>query len=699
MFILSSRYASLGTALLLGLLILPAPAAAQYWLHDDGSETNRSMFRPLADWPAPNEFRNASGAPGYAYWQQRADYVIEARLDAENHVMYGSERVTYHNNSPDRLGFLWLQLDQNVRSLEHSRTYETQGALAAETSEAFRRFIGVTPFDGGHDITRVQLATAEGGLVDAEYRINGTIMRIDLVDTLEPGAQVEFEIDWSFRIPDTGRGGKELVGDGWLYEMAQWFPRMSVYDDVNGWQTEQFLGRGEFYLNFGDYDVSLTVPWDHIVDATGELQNPEDVLTSTQLERLEQAYTSEEPSFIVTADEVGDPAARPVREGMVTWRFVAEDVRDFAWVSSRSFVWDAAGYSYPGDDRVIKVHSLYPREAMPLWDKVSTRATVQTLETYGRMAIEYPYPKAINVNGPQGGMEYPMVAFCGYRPQPDGTYSDATERGLISVTIHEVGHNWFPMIIASDERKWTWMDEGVNTFVQYYAEQDYAQSYCGGVWSQNESCTFPSRRGPAPNIVAYMRDPDQVPIMTESDLIHKDFGNNGYAKPATGFQMLREHVLEPQGFDQAFADYSRNWAFKHPQPTDLFRSIEEGAGENLSWFWRGWFYTTHANDQSIASVTVQDGSEILGDEAPGRYYYRVQVDNVGGLVMPLEIEATFEDGTTLRLDLPVDVWRNNELTFTKGFFTDRTVVSVVIDPEESFADIDRSNNVWRRPIS
>ena len=679
--------------------ILPTSAQAQYWLHDDGSETNRSIFRPIDEWPDPNEFRNAAGAPGYAYWQQQADYVIEAELDPENHVLHGSERIPYHNNSPDPLGYLWMQLDQNVRSLENSRTYQTQSALAEEVSPAFRRFIGLTPFDGGYTIERVQLVAADGSLVDADYRINATIMRVDLPEPMEPGTVIEFEVDWSFPVPDRGRGGKELVSDGWIYEMAQWFPRMSVYDDVNGWQTEQFLGRGEFYLNFGNYDVKVTVPWDHIVDATGLLQNPEEVLTPAQMARLEEAYTSEEPRFIVSADEVGDPDARPAGDGMVTWHYKAENVRDFAWVSSRAFVWDAAGFSYPDDDRVIQVHSLYPREAMPLWDKVSTRATIQTLKTYGRMAFEYPYPKAVNVNGPQGGMEYPMVAFCGARPQPDGSYSEGTERALISVTIHEVGHNWFPMIVASDERKWTWMDEGLNTFLQYYGEQDYAETYCGGVWSQTEDCTYQSRRGPAPNIVEYMRDPDQVPIMTESDLIHKDFGNNGYAKPATGLQMLRENVLGPDAFDDGFGDYSRNWAFKHPQPADFFRSLEEGAGENLNWFWRGWFYTTHANDQAVAAVTVQDAEELVGDTEQGRYYYRVQVDNEGGLVMPLEIEATFEDGTTLRFDLPVDVWRNNELTFTKGFFTDKEVVQVVVDPDESFADIDRSNNTWRRAVS
>jgi len=687
------------TALVMALvpMVFGTGVQAQNWLHDDGSETNRSIFRPLAEWPDPNEYRNAAGAPGHAYWQQQADHVIEATLDPEAHVLHGSERITYHNNSPDRLEFLWVQLDQNVRSLEHSRSYQIQGALPEEVSERFRRFIGMAQFDGGYTIRRVQLVR-NGRLVDAEHRINNTIMRVDLVEPLESGGVVELEIDWSFPVPDRGRGGKELVDDGWIYEMAQWFPRMSVYDDVNGWQTEQFLGRGEFYLDFGDYDVKLTVPWDHIVDATGFLQNPDEVLTRTQRERLERAYRSEEPTFIVTAEEVGDPSARPVRSGMVTWHFRAENVRDFAWVSSRAFVWDAAGYGYPGADRVIRVHSLYPREAMPLWDKVSTRATIQTLRTYGRMAFPYPYPKAVNVNGPQGGMEYPMVAFCGARPQPDATYSDRTERGLISVTIHEVGHNWFPMVVASDERKWTWMDEGLNTFLQYYGEQDFARTYCGDVWTQTEDCTYPSRRGPIPAIVEYMQDPDQAPIMTESDLIHKDFGNNGYAKPATGLHMLREHVLGPAVFDDAFGYYARSWAFHHPQPADFFRAMEEGAGENMNWFWRGWFYTTHANDQAISSVTAQDATELVGDTERGRYYYRIKVDNEGGLVMPLRIEVTLQDGSTLRFDLPVDVWRHNELTFTKGFFVDQEVVRVVVDPDEAFADIDRGDNVWTAPM-
>lgn len=694
--------------LLPGLLLLAvlAPvrhAQAQQWLHDDGSKTNRSIFRVIDELPDPNDYRNAAGMPGPRYWQQQADYRIRVSLDTATHTVTGSERITYHNNSPDVLRFLWIQLDQNQTSVEHSRSLAAQGALPQQISPQARRFLGLGggPNVTGYNLTRVQLVRADGSLVDARHRINNTVMRVDLEQPLAPGGVQELDIDWHHVVPDGGRGAKEKVTDGWIYENAQWFPRVSVYDDVNGWQTDQFMGRGEFYLNFGDYDVEITVPWNHIVEATGELQNPQDVLTTTQRQRLEKAYASEEPVFIVSADEVMKPESRPARSGTLTWRFKAENVRDFAWASSKTFVWDAAGFRYRPDAPVIKVHSLYPRDAMPLWDKVSTRATLQTLKTYGRLAFEYPYPKAANVNGPVGGMEYPMVAYCGARPQPDGTYSDRTERALIGVTIHEVGHNWFPMIVATDERKWTWMDEGLNTFLQYYGEIDYARTYCGKQWTQTSDCSYPSdtQRGPARNIVAYMRDPDQVPLMTESDLIHKDFGNNGYAKPATGLVMLREHVLGEEAFDGAFQFYSRGWMFKHPQPADFFRSMEDGSGENLAWFWRGWFYSTHANDQAIGDVSVQAARDLTGSDAQGQYYYRVKVDNVGGLVMPLEMEVTYEDGTKERKAFPVDVWRNNEVTFTAGFFGNKTVVEIVVDPDEAYADVDRSNNTWKRPIT
>jgi len=687
---------ALGLTFIFAFLV-PAPAEGQHWLHDDGSRTNQSIFRLMDEWPTPNTYRTGAGSPGPSYWQQRVDYVIETRLDTVNHVVSGSERITYHNNSPEDLTFLWVQLDQNVRSIQHSRSYQMQGALPEEISPGFRRFVGLSQFDGGHNITRVQLVGHEGDLVDADYRINNTVMRINLPHPLPSGEVMELEMDWNFLVPDRGRGAKERLTDGYIYELAQWFPRMSVFDDVNGWQTDQFLGRGEFYLNFGNYDVRITVPWNHIVDATGELQNPEEVLTSTQMARLEEAYQSEEPRFIIPADEVMDPSTRPVGDGMVTWHYRAEDVRDFAWVSSKLFVWDAAGFRYSPEQEVIKVHSLYPREAMPLWDKVSTRATLQTLKTYGRLAFEYPYPKAINVNGPQGGMEYPMVAFCGVRPQPDGSYSPQAERALIGVTIHEVGHNWFPMIVDSDERKWTWMDEGLNTFLQYYGQLDYASNYCGTYFTQNEDCVFEGGRGPAPAIVSYMQDPDQVPIMTESDLIHKDFGNNGYTKPATGLVMLREHILTEGPFDEAFSGYAKKWMFKQPKPADFFRSMEDGAGEHLAWFWRGWFYTTHANDQALAEVSTQLAEELMGTSEEGRYYHRIRIENEGGLVMPVELEVTYADGAVERIHLPVDVWRANELTFTKGFFSHRALQKVVLDPEEAYADIDRSDNVWTAP--
>jgi len=617
-----------------------------------------------------------------------------------NHVVSGTERITYHNNSPDELTFLWLQLDQNVRSLEHSRSYRMQGALPARISPQFRRFVGVEQFDGGFTIPRVQLVDHHGYLVDAEHETRDTIMKVTLLDPLEPGESVDIELDWSFPVPDNGRGAKEQVKDGWEYVIAQWYPRMSVYDDVNGWETEQFLGRGEFYLNFGDFDVELTVPWNHIVDATGLLQNPEEVLTATQRQRLADALQSEEPKYIVGPDEVMTRASRPTGSGTLTWHFKAEDVRDFSWASSKTFVWDAAGFKYTPDSKPIEVHSLYPRDAMPLWNKASTRATIVTLESYGKMALPYPYPKAVNVNGPVGGMEYPMIAFCGARPNPDGTYNDAMERSLISVTIHEVGHNWVPMIIASDERKWTWMDEGLNTFLQYYGEQYYANKFKDRpeVWSQSTDGTYKSSRGPAPLIVNYMRNPTQVPIMTESDLIQNNFGDNGYSKPAAGLVMLREQILGEKAFDEAFHEYARRWAFHHPQPTDFFRTIEEAAGENLNWFWRGWFYTTYANDQALKSVTDQAADSLLGTTQYGSHYYRVEIENEGQLLMPVQIGVKYVDGSEDLMKLPIDIWRNNEITFSKGFFTDKKVAEIELDPNQVFADVNRDNNKWTAPI-
>lgn len=682
--------AATAALLALGLAAPLAPAGAQQWLNAaPDSKTNQSNFRALEDWPAPNDFRAASGAPGARYWQQRVDYVIRATLDTAKQAVSGSERVTYHNNSPDRLAYLWFQMDQNIDA-PGSRADLATPALPKELSPAARRFLAPEPFEGGYRVSRVQVRGADGALVPARYVMNGTEMRVDLPTPLLSGRSAVVEIDWSFLVPEgghNGRGAKEKVKDGWLYEIAQWFPRASVYDDVNGWQTDQFLGQGEFYLNFGDYDVALTVPRDHIVQATGVLANPEQVLTATQRARLAKAMQDTVPQFIVRADEVMTPASRPAGTGPLTWRFRARNVRDFAWVSSKTYVWDAAGFRYRPGGHTIELHSLYPRDAMPLWDKVSTRAIAQTMRTYGRLAFEYPYPKASNIHGPVFGMEYPMIAFCGARPAPDGTYTPEVENSLVGVTIHEVGHNWFPMIVASDERKWTWMDEGINSFLQYYGEQEWRKG-------------FPSRRGPARNIVDYMKSAKQVPIMTESEDIQAQFGNNGYGKPAAGLVMLREQILGDSLFDRAFGEYAKRWMFKHPQPADFFRSIEDGAGEQLNYFWRGWFYSTYANDQAVTKVESQPADSLLGDAAGakrGSSYWRVTIENRGGLVLPIDVAITFEDGTTKRVKLPADAWRKNEKSFTYGFFSDKAVAQVVLDPDERLADVDRSNNTWQRP--
>lgn len=691
--------------LLLALLAAPAlPVAAQQapaaprgpqWLNADTSKkVNQSNFRALEEFPAPNEYRNAAGGPGPKYWQQQVDYVIRTTLDTVEHKVTGSERITYRNNSPDKLGYVWIQLDQDIERTD-SRAALSQRALPTRIPEQARRFLAPEPVtNGGYTIPRVQLVTAAGVKSDAKYFRNGTQMRVDLATPIATGQSAIIEIDWSFIVPEGGRNGRgvrEKVKDGWLYEIAQWFPRAAVYDDINGWQNVQFYGQGEFYLEFGNYDVSITVPRDHIVRATGTLTNPLQTLTATQRARLATAMRSDTAVFIIRADEVLTPATRPVGTGPITWRFKAENVRDFAFASSKTYVWDAAGFKYSPTGRTIELHSVYPRDAMPLWDKISTKAIRQTMITYGRMAFEYPYPQASNVHGPVFGMEYPMIAFCGARPRADGTYDKSLEYALASVTIHEVGHNWFPMIVATDERRWTWMDEGINSFLEYNASLDWDKA-----WPQQ------SLRGPARNITNYMRAPNQVPLMTESDMVYANFGNNGYSKPATGLTMLREHVLGPETFDRAFREYSQKWMFKHPQPADFFRSLVQGAGEELNWYWRGWFYTTYANDQALTNVETQAAKELIGSDARGANYHRITVQQQGGLIMPLHFEVTFADGTKETVKLPADIWRNNEREFVYGFFSNKAITEVVVDPLEAFADINRANNTWKavpKPIS
>ncbi|MET0981734.1 MAG: M1 family metallopeptidase, partial [Telluria sp.] len=560
-------------------------------------------FRQLDELlPTATTIRTASGAPGHAYWQQRADYTIRATLDEAGRAIRGAETITYHNNSPDTLNYLWLQLDQNIyrpnSDARMSATAVSREAWAKPRSpeegmkfDAMRSTLEGLTFDGGFNITSVK---ANGR--NLPHVINRTMMRIDLPQPLKPGQRYSFSVEWNYKINEQkvlgGRSGYEKFDDkNDLFEVAQWFPRMAAYYDAYGWQHKQFLGAGEFTLEFGDYDVEITVPSDHIVASTGVLQNPGAVLTATQRERLARAKTAKKPVIIVTQAEA-EAAEKQRATTSKTWHFKAQNVRDFAFASSRKFIWDAQGMKSGAHD--VMAMSYYPKEGNPLWERYSTQAIVHTIEQYNKYSFDYPYPTSISVNGPVGGMEYPMITFNGPRPTKDKktgelTYSKRTKYGLIGVIIHEVGHNYCPMIVNSDERQWTWMDEGLNSFVQTLAQE---------AWEEQ----WPEMRGEPRLITDYMKSRNQVPIMTNSESLLQ-FGANAYAKPAAALTVLRETVLGRELFDFAFREYSQRWKFKRPTPADFFRTMEDASGTDLDWFWRGWFYTTDAVDVSIDGIS------------------------------------------------------------------------------------------------
>lgn len=590
------RFMGIVLSLSLGLQVAHAEAVKQ--TKGDFEDKFRQLEEHL---PTPNVYRTGSGAPGHAYWQQEVDYKVKVALNEKERTITGSEHVVYQNNSPDTLSYLWLQLDQN-RFSKHSDAYTTMemGRKASKKlSYSTMRFLARTEFeDWGFQLTKVK-----SGGKDVRYTINDTMMRIDLDKPLKPGEKFEFDIDWWFNIPEGkamgARGGYEpYKRDGNdIFFIAQWFPRLAAYTDLAGWEHKQFLGTGEFTLEFGDYDVEITVPADHIVGSTGVLQNPKDVLTADQRKRLEEAKTAKRPVFIVTHEE----ALENEKEGTdqtKTWHFKAENVRDFAFASSRKFVWDALGVKMPDSGRTVMAMSLYPDEAMPLWDKYSTHSIAHTLDTYSRYSFEYPYPVAWSVNGPiGGGMEYPMITSNGPRPviekKDNGeevrTYTKRAKYGLISVIIHEIGHIYFPMVVNSDERNWAWMDEGLNSFLQSQAEREWEVEY-------------PSRYGRAKEAIPYMVSPDQTPIMTQSDSII-GYGPNAYTKPAVALNILRETVMGRELFDFAFKEYAQRWKFKRPYPADFFRTMEDASGKDLDWFFRGWFYTTDHVDIAVTGLT------------------------------------------------------------------------------------------------
>ncbi|HLP54408.1 MAG TPA: M1 family metallopeptidase [Fluviicola sp.] len=701
--------------------------------------------------PTPNEYRNAAGGPGHSYYQQKADYKMSITLDDEKQIVRGEEVITYTNNSPDVLEYLWLQLDQNIYKPDAESNF-----IEVQKMEDFKSIRDVENhlfvFEGGYNIESVSAVNGE----KMKYAINHTMMRIDPAKPLGPKQSISFKIKWWYNINDRmkvgGRSGYEFFEKegNYLYTIAQFFPRMCVYSDVEGWQNKQYLGRGEFALPFGDYEVSITVPGDHIVGATGELQNGASVLTAEQRERMKKAMTSDTPVMIVTQAEA-EEKEKGHEKSLKTWTFKAKNVRDFAFATSRKFIWDAQNQKV-GDKNVLCM-SFYPKEGNPLWERYSTKLVAHTIKTYSKYTVDYPYPVAISVHTDKIGMEYPMICFNGGRPQPDGTYSEDTKYGMWGVIIHEVGHNFFPMIINSDERQWTWMDEGLNTFVQYLTEQEWERGY-------------PSRRGPAYMITDYMRGDKRFisPIMTNSESIYQ-FGNNAYGKPATALNILRETVMGRELFDYSFKIYCERWKFKHPTPADLFRTMEDASGVDLDWFWRGWFYSTDYVDVSLDYVKYfqlntnnpetekafqkqQDDAkpEFIGDTRnkesiketvnerdpniddfygkrdiyavdkldrkeyedfqakltpeqkklleSKKHFYELSFTDKGGLPTPLIIQATFEDGTTEVIRIPAEIWKMDQTTVTKVFIFDKEVSSFQLDPFLETADCDVNNNAY-----
>jgi hypothetical protein len=618
------------------------------------SRSDASPFRQL-ELPAPNAMRTGAGAPGPDYWQQRVDYVIRASLDTVAQRVSGDERISYTNNSPDTLRYLWLQLDQNLFNSK-SRGYR----LFAQDS----RF-GTRGAEGGVTLTRVvSPAIAAGPGRPAQkasrltYLVNGTLMKVELARPLPPKSRQLLDISWSFPFgPNSNRMGIEQIDGSYVYEVAQWYPRLAVYDDVRGWNTEQYLGQGEFYLEYGSFDVSLTVPANMLVAATGTLQNPVQVLTATQRARLARARASDSTVIIRGADEIGDPASRPVSTaGTLTWRFTADSVRDFAWAAARHFVWDAAR----ANGGKTLAMSFYPPSAEPVW-KQSTQYVRFAVENYSSW-YPYPYPVAINVNGIEGGMEYPMIVFCHNRTQGPA---------LFSVTDHEIGHTWFPMIVGNNERLYAWMDEGFNTFMNYYN------------WEKKYPGTY-NRRGNPGIYIPFALSGREEPIMTPADRIRGNLSVTAYTKPGLALILLRDRIIGPERFDAAFREYIRRWAYKHPTPADFFRTIEDGVGEDLSWFWRPWFYTTDRLDQAVDSVTTTDSGGVAS---------QVHLRNASPMPMPVELDLRMEDGTARHLSLPVEIWYSGD-QYTVRVEGPKRVVGATIDARNFYPDVRRENNSW-----
>ena len=714
---------------------------------------NTNKFRQLyQEFSSPNIYRAASGAPGPAYYQQQADYKINVELDDKNKMIYGDETITYTNNSPQKLDYLWVQLDQNVRKKDSpSLDRDSESVVPYYIPDSFDKEFLKDSFDGGFNIEHVHDINNK----PLEHIINQTMMRVNLPKPLSTGEQFSFKIKWWYNINDhvkqDGRSGYETFPNDTnrAYIIAQFFPRMCVYNEVEGWQNQQFWGDGEFALPFGNYEVNITVPADHILEATGELQNRKEVYSKEMMKRFNKAKRSyDKPVVIVNQQEAMD-AEKSFSNEKKTWKFLANNVRDFAFATSRKYILDMMAVKIGNDD--VMAVSIYPREGNPLWEDYSTITVVEALKSFSKYTFDYPYHKAVSVHAHQIGMEYPMICFNFGRPNIDGSYSDDEKFGMIGVIIHEIGHNFFPMIVNSDERQWAWMDEGLTTFVQYLAEQEFGEKYPEIIAPLDK---FPSDRGPAQLITDYM-SVDQnflAPIMSNPENVYY-LGPNAYGKPAAALNILRETIMGKELFDYAFKTYSQRWMFKHPTPEDFFRSMEDASAVDLDWFWRGWFYTTdyvdiglkevnqyfvspepgeemlkmmeeqgiprnrlrpliffekYENDKSnLKDKSALENSKLLGNylnenyskeeidqiDIP-KYFYEVIFDKPGGLVMPIIIDIKYEDGEIVRKKYPAQVWRKNDNEVRKILTSNKKITEIVLDPDKETADIDERNNSW-----
>ncbi len=716
---------------------------------------NQNKFKQLyEEFATPNSYRSASGAPGPDYYQQQADYKMDIELDDKNASISGEETITYTNNSPDDLEYLWVQLDQNIRAKTSKAPLHNGGEVApAEEPAAFATKYLKEPFDGGFNVDFVKDASGN----PLPYTINMTMMRIDIPQPLKSGEKLSFSIKWDYNIPehtvDRARSGYEYFPEDGnrAYVIAQFFPRMAVYSDVEGWQNHQFWGSGEFALPFGDYDVNITVPADHILDGTGKLQNREEVFSKEMMARYEKAKKSYDKPVLIVTQKEAEKAEKSFSEKKKTWKFRAENVRDYAFATSRKWIWDMQAVKM--GDRDVMAVSMYPKEGNPLWEEYSTKAVAHTLKSYSSHTFDYPYHKAISVHAKNQGMEYPMICWNYGRPNEDGSYSDRVKFGMLSVIIHEVGHNFFPMIVNSDERQWGWMDEGLNTFMQYMAEQEFGEKYPEAIAPNTK---YPSRRGDPSGVIPYMSGDQSTiaPIMSNPENVYQ-LGPNAYGKPATALNILRETVMGRELFDHAFKTYSHRWMFKHPTPEDFFRTMEDASAVDLDWYWRGWFYTTDFVDIGVKEIKKfyvsdkptkkmeeymaarniteadmpplvylaeedsEDFDANLKGKAPSessttlkefmmdnmtaderakvkepKYFYQVTYDKPGGLPMPLIVEYTYADGTTKNITYPPEIWRKNDKEVSVVVSSEKELTGVVVDPKAETADIDVTNNSW-----